>query len=147
MLKALRLGMAGIRAVDGTEVTTTRVQLTARPAVDASPPIACTLGAGELKGRLEEWERALEFVTGREAIDEGLRLSLVGDAPLGDIATLVAAEQGCCAFFRFAITIDPRGIALEVRAPAEAADIVSSLFGEAGEAAEASGWPGAEAPL
>ena len=39
------------------------------------------------------------------------------------------AEQGCCTFFAFAITIDDRGIALEVRAPADAADLVTAVFG------------------
>jgi hypothetical protein len=40
-----------------------------------------------------------------------------------------AAEQDCCQFFEFAITVDRRGVALEVRAAAEAQPIVESLFG------------------
>ena len=33
---------------------------------------------------------------------------------------LVAAEQDCCQFLRFAITVDTRGVGLEVRGPADA---------------------------
>ena len=42
---------------------------------------------------------------------------------------LVAAEQDCCQFFQFAITVDTRGLALEVRAPSDAYAIVESMFG------------------
>jgi len=44
---------------------------------------------------------------------------------------LVAAEQDCCQFLRFAITVDVRGVALEVTAPDDARPIVESLFGAA----------------
>ena len=46
------------------------------------------------------------------------------------LMSLVAAKQACCQFFRFAITIDARGIALDVRAPAEALAVVTAMFGE-----------------
>jgi hypothetical protein len=45
------------------------------------------------------------------------------------VARLTAAEQACCRFFTFAITVDERGIGLEVRAPDGAEDLVASLFG------------------
>ena len=41
----------------------------------------------------------------------------------------IAAEQECCMFFRFAITVDTRGVALEVTAPVAPIDQVCSLFG------------------
>lgn len=44
---------------------------------------------------------------------------------------LSTAEQDCCQFFRFTITVDTRGLALEIRAPADALPIVHSLFGAA----------------
>ena len=50
---------------------------------------------------------------------------------VGELAELAAAEQGCCGFFRFAITIDDRGIGLEVTAPPEAVELVRELFGTA----------------
>ena len=51
--------------------------------------------------------------------------------PIAELMRLVAAEQDCCQFFRFAITVDTRGVALEVRAPDDALSIVESMFGVA----------------
>ena len=51
------------------------------------------------------------------------------DTSVAEIARLAAAEQGCCRFFGFAIVIDDRGLALEVHAPDDAADLVTALFG------------------
>ena len=92
--------------------------------------IACTLDAVAMPDRLAEWDEVLAHVRSRSAIDGGgLRVELDDQLPLADLATLVAAEQACCAFFSFAITIDARGVALEVRAPEGADAIVTSLFG------------------
>jgi DNA-binding transcriptional MerR regulator len=105
------------------------VPLVAKPSPDAEPPIACTLGAGAMGQRLSDWEAVLAQATDRSPIDGGVRLAFAPDAPLARIATLAAAEQGCCAFFHFALTVDQRGIALEVRAPADAQDVLTALFG------------------
>lgn len=51
------------------------------------------------------------------------------DVPMAEVLRLAAAEQGCCAFFSFALTIDERGAALEVTAPADAAAMVEAVFG------------------
>lgn len=94
--------------------------------------IACTLPTGEVLDRMGDWQAALAHVTARErTTDGGLRLVLDPAAPLAEIAELAAAEQRCCAFFSFAVTIDHRGIALEVRAPDAAADVVTAMFGAA----------------
>ena len=96
------------------------------------PAIACTLPAGEIDGRVEDWQLVLSHVTGRERTpDGGLRLSLDGGVPLGELGRLAVAEQGCCPFFSFAITVDGQGVALEVRAPDDAADFVTAVFGVA----------------
>ena len=42
---------------------------------------------------------------------------------------LIGAEQRCCAFLRFSLSVDADGTVLEVRAPALAADIITELFG------------------
>lgn len=98
----------------------------------SDPAIACTLPAGEVTGRLADWQEVLGFVRAREpTADGGLRLVLAADAPLDELARLARAEQGCCSFFAFAITVDERGLALEVRAPADAADLVAAVFGTA----------------
>ena len=96
------------------------------------PAIACTLPVDEMDGRVEDWQAVLDYVRGREQMaDGGLRLSLDEEVPLGELARLAVAEQGCCAFFSFAITVDGRGVALEVRAPDDAADLVAAVFGVA----------------
>jgi len=108
------------------------VALTAKPAPsDVSGPIACTLEAGSMKGRLDDWRALLAHVDRREAIDGGLRATFERSAPLDELIRLVSAEQDCCQFFSFAITVDTRGIALEVRAPDDALPIVHSVFGVA----------------
>jgi DNA-binding transcriptional MerR regulator len=114
------------------------VALTAKPDVApalADEPVACTLGAGDMQGRLGDWQDLLAHVTGRTAVDGGLRLTFDPATPLDRIAALAAAEHDCCRFFRFALTVDQRGVALEVRAPDDAADVVTALFGAASAAA------------
>lgn len=107
------------------------VSLTAKPAAAGEPAIACTLSAGSMKGRLQDWQGLLAHVDRREAIDGGVRSVFAASVSIDALARLVAAEQDCCQFFRFAITVDTRGVALEVRAPVEALSIVESVFGVA----------------
>lgn len=47
------------------------------------------------------------------------------------IAELAVAEQQCCPFFDFRLHLDGPDLHLEVRAPAEAADLLAELFGPA----------------
>jgi MerR family transcriptional regulator, copper efflux regulator len=106
-----------------------RVTLGSKPAAAAATPIACSLSAHAMQGRLDEWQQLLRHVATRESIDRGLRVTFDAATPIGEVARLSAAEQECCRFFDFAITIDDRGVALEVRAPADAAALVDSVFG------------------
>jgi hypothetical protein len=98
----------------------------------SDPPIACTLTPVDAVDRVVAWRDALASVAAREAIDDGIRLVLPPGTSLAAIAELVVAEQSCCMFFRFAITVDSRGAALEVRAPSAGSDLVQSLFGDPG---------------
>lgn len=100
----------------------------------ADQTIACTLPADEMIGRADDWQRLVDHVVAREALlfgETGVRLVLDAAAPLDELTRLAVAEQGCCSFFSFAITVDGRGTALEVRAPADATDLVVALFGKA----------------
>lgn len=111
----------------------------AHTTVDADAvPIACTLGAGEMATRVDEWAAVLadrrdllQGVTARIPVDGGLRLEFGPKTDVAEIARLAAAEQGCCRFFDFALVIDGRGIALEVRAPTDAQPVLAALFGAA----------------
>lgn len=94
----------------------------------ASRPVACTLETAEIPARLQEWRDLVTHVVERSQIDGGVRLQLDSTTPLDRLVLLVAAEQRCCSFFTFAITVDSRGVALEVQAPAEGQAMVGSLF-------------------
>ncbi|SNT59613.1 MerR family transcriptional regulator [Actinacidiphila glaucinigra] len=60
--------------------------------------VACTLGGAELGERTGQWRALVGKAELREDIDDGLRLSFPLDAELaGRLASLAAAEQGCCA--------------------------------------------------
>lgn len=94
-------------------------------------PIECTLESAAMPDRLAEWEAILESARSRSKLgDGGLRIDFEDGVDLGQLARLVAAEQRCCAFFSFAVLVDTCGTALEVRAPAGAAEVVAALFGE-----------------
>lgn len=93
-------------------------------------PIACTLDGDDLPARLAAWREVLEAAQGRMTSPDGsVRLELGTSYDLGTLAALVAAEQQCCAFFSFAITVDRRGVGLEVSAPDGAQALVAELFG------------------
>jgi MerR family transcriptional regulator, copper efflux regulator len=114
----------GATAVPGA----TAVQLVSKP--DTS--IACTLDAESMGSRSEAWASLLAAgAVARHRVEDGVRVELGPAADLAEIARLAAAEHDCCRFFRFALTIDDRGAALEVRAPTEAADLVAAMFGAA----------------
>jgi len=116
-----------------SDVTTTvqGVVLSAKPATSGEPAIACTLSSGTMNGRISDWNALLAHVERRERIDGGVRCVFAASVPTTELVRLVAAEQDCCQFFRFAITVDIRGVALETRAPDAAQAIVESVFGVA----------------
>ncbi|MEO7571542.1 MAG: MerR family transcriptional regulator [Acidimicrobiales bacterium] len=104
------------------------VSVSAKP---TESPIACTLDRDAMPDRLAEWQTLLDQATSRERGPNGaLRVGFAADLPLGELARLVTAEQGCCSFFSFTITVDQRGVGLEVGAPEGADDIVAALFGD-----------------
>jgi hypothetical protein len=118
---------ACVTATAGATALSSPVTLVAK-AVDV--PIACTLEPDAMPDRLADWNTVLGQVRARIAtVDGGLRLEFGDDVDVGALAGLVAAEQHCCAFLSFALTVDDRGTGLEVRAPEGAAGIVADLFG------------------
>jgi DNA-binding transcriptional MerR regulator len=94
-------------------------------------PIACTLEPGAVPVRFAEWASVLEHAIERTEIEGGLRIRLGPGVDLGHLGRLIGAEQHCCAFFRFALTVDASGIELDVRAPELAADVLTDLFSSA----------------
>ena len=94
-----------------------------------SAPIACSLASAAVEDRLEDWQQMLTHAVDRQSMDDGLRVTFGPAPPLDDLMRLVSAEQDCCRFIDFAITVDVRGIALEVRSPAEALPVLHTIFG------------------
>jgi DNA-binding transcriptional MerR regulator len=113
---------------DSADPSTFAISLTTKPAVDEIP-IACTLHPDALRGQLEDWQALLARAARREPLDDGVRVEFASNAPREELMRLVAAEQECCQFLRFAITVDTRGVALEVRGPQDAGSIIEGLFG------------------
>lgn len=101
------------------------------PAPPLTGTLACTLDPSGVTARVEEWHALLCHVTRRLPLADGVRLELSDATPMAELARLVAAERSCCGFFAFTITVDDRGLGLEVRAPADAQPVVAGLFGAA----------------
>ncbi len=108
---------------------TVPVTLTTGPTSRA--PIACTLDGSQMPDRMAAWRAVIGHVVERTPVSGGVRLTFAADVPFTEVARLAAAEQECCRFFAFAVTLDERGTALEVRAPDDALPVVEALFGGA----------------
>jgi DNA-binding transcriptional MerR regulator len=93
--------------------------------------IACSLGGGDRATRAREWRTLLDAATERHRLPHGVRVVFGATAPLAEIARLAGAEHDCCPFLAFAITVDGRGVALEVTAPADGQVLLESVFGTA----------------
>ena len=105
--------------------------LTVVPLSGSDPAITCTLDHRAMADRIGDWQAALDGVERREGVDGGIRLIFAPGADLGEIVRLARDEWTCCSFFAFAVTVDGRGTALEIRAPADAGELVTSIFGVA----------------
>ncbi len=99
--------------------------MSGRAAAREPIPIACTLDAGSLAVRAEEWRAFVaSSVSSLEVEDTTLRLVLDdSEATLVAAASLGAREKACCAFFDVGIEIhsDRRALRLSVPAGAEEA--------------------------
>lgn len=106
------------------------VALTTKPDATAGPaPLACTLDAARVPGRIDDWAALTAAAVARTPIPGGVRLDLGDGADVATAARLAAAEQDCCRFFAFRLTIDSRGVGLEVTAPDAALDVVHAMVG------------------
>jgi DNA-binding transcriptional MerR regulator len=112
-----------------TTVASVGVVLSAKPTGRDEVPIACTLGAGELQGRMADWQEALREATTREPLEGGVRVHLPRATPIARLASLIEAEQTCCQFFTFTLTIGADAITLDVTGAPGAEDVVMALVG------------------
>lgn len=93
------------------------------------PTIVCTLQASDVRTRLDDWQKVLARANGRSALAGGIRVELPDDISLAELTRLAKAEQTCCQFLSFSITIDNRGIGLEVTSSPAADTVIAALFG------------------
>lgn len=97
------------------------------PAARTDPvPVACSLTEREAAERAGRWRRLVAGAR-RQPIEDGVRLTLPADRA-GEVATLAADEQRCCPFFDFRLHLAGPLAHLEVRAPSDAAPLVTDLF-------------------
>ncbi len=106
-------------------------------------PDACTLPTVEQPLRLAEFDTLFSTAVHTvETLDPThARMRLTGPAGLGaTVRDLTARETACCSFFSFTVTLEPRGdgdgeaLTLDVRVPAQYADVLASLAGRAATA-------------
>ena len=104
----------------GPAPTTTRVD----------QPISCSLDAGEMDGRMDDWQALLGLVIDRTPVNDGISLSFAPDpAVAAEVARLAVAEQACCSFFDFTVRASGGELRLEVRGTQEAQEVIFALFG------------------
>lgn len=92
----------------------------------ADPPIACSLDADAQRERVDAWRALLDEA--EHVPDLHGRTVRFPVARAGTVAALAVAEQRCCPFLTFRITIGAGAVELNVVAPAEAEPVLADLF-------------------
>jgi hypothetical protein len=93
-----------------------------------STPIACNLGAGEFKARME-WVQELSAKSLRRHRRDGLTLELTYDrGAAADVQELVLRERACCGFLRFDVRESVDAVHLTITAPPEAQGAADELL-------------------
>jgi DNA-binding transcriptional MerR regulator len=127
-------GPSTLRLTDG--VPRTALPVTTPAATPPAPPLECTLDTGAMRGRIGDWQAVLARGTGRCPIPGGSAITFETDPELAaDLGRLIAAENACCGFFDFTLSVTGDGMRFEVRAPVEAHDLLSAVFGPVGQPA------------
>ncbi|WP_375492772.1 hypothetical protein [uncultured Jatrophihabitans sp.] len=93
-------------------------------------PVACSLDGAAARTQLDEWQRLLVAAAeGVERVDETeLSIRLADDpALLARTVRLAQREKACCPFFNFALTIEPDAVALRIRVPDDAAQLLDAF--------------------
>jgi hypothetical protein len=96
-------------------------------------PVACTLGTGDLAGRVARWRAVAARAAGRRASTEhGVRLSFAaGPGVAAELRELAVLERDCCAFATWSVRQDGDRILVDVSGDTqEAATAVQEMFSE-----------------
>lgn len=92
-------------------------------------PVACSLPEDQYGTRMRDWHAVLEGAHRQSLPDGGVRVRLPV-ARAGRLADLMVAEQQCCPFLTFRLTLAGDHVALDAHAPDAAEALVAALFGE-----------------
>jgi hypothetical protein len=93
-----------------------------------SAPIACNLGAGDFKARVE-WIQELSARSLRTHRRDGPTLELTYDrCAAADVHEFVRRERACCGFLRFEVREGADAVHLTITAPPEAQSAADDLF-------------------
>jgi DNA-binding transcriptional MerR regulator len=95
---------------------------------DEHVTIACTLAPNEMGPRLAAWQAMAEQSTGRHRVADGVHVRFPRSVDVGALAALVAAEQACCRFFTFTLTVADAEVVLEIDAPPDGGALVDALL-------------------
>jgi DNA-binding transcriptional MerR regulator len=101
----------------------------ADPSSATPVPIACTLAPDVLDDRVGRWREVVAGAVAVDAVAGGHRLRFEERIDVAALVELVAAEQQCCAFLTFRITLRPGGVELEVLGPSAARPVIDTLVG------------------
>lgn len=95
-----------------------------------SVPLACTLDAGDIPGRLAEWQSFFRSSVIRAEERAGsVRLLLDSSETTREAAaSLARREKECCAFFDFALTLDEGERWLTVGVPSGAEPTLTTFM-------------------
>jgi DNA-binding transcriptional MerR regulator len=96
---------------------------------DDAIPIACSLSSAGMAQRIADWRAVLDEAEGREPITSGVRLRFGRGVDVAEVAALADAEQQCCQFFEFTLTVSDGFVTLDVTAPADAQAVLDDLLG------------------
>ena len=100
------------------------------PLYDATAPIVCTIGGGEVQERIGQFERLRTHVRRLERTDHGLLLHFAADPDLeSELRRFVVAEKQCCGFWGFDVEAGPSGLTVRWDAPPAAQELVDRLVG------------------
>lgn len=95
---------------------------------DSAVPIACTLGANDMRLRFERIrELSARALLGHTQQGRTLHLHFAPEAR-AEVRALVDEERVCCAFLSLELTEAADGVRLVVTAPAEAGEFGALLF-------------------
>jgi hypothetical protein len=97
------------------------------PLYDATAPIACTISAAEIPGRIEVVERLRTNLTSLERTDHGVLLHFPLRPDIeADLRQFATDEKGCCQFWGFEVLVDDH-LALRWDAPPTADGVVDQI--------------------